>query len=434
MARRLPDVEAFLAAPDSLRKNATERAKALVRKQREEAERRQLLAGKRKDLPSVEDLIADLVRVASDPVANPVGYLDRTLSPKRYKRFGHFPIDHVDRQFGEFNHALEVAQLRDQPGTRRKKAARAAASRAEHAGRYLQRWVHPYVAKWPDRDLRRAELILSLNDSHSEHLDPFVWHCFLRAIMDLSPDVVYLNGDIVDGSEISPKYPKVPGWTMSLQDELDFAREMLRQIREVAKFDGELVLGAGNHCLDRLAAYLTQVAPAFSGLRSLRFDKLLDLDGLGVELAMGGTIASPAGTEGDKRGRLLHGFYRIHHGTICGQVPALGELMATGYSGQSGHVHRGQVIYGTTEATRGLSWMSVPMACTPRAARAYQKGVNDGWQRGFGVAWLFPEKRAHQYPVVTEGGVCHVEGFTYRDRKGRPEPDPSKVWIKDWTL
>jgi hypothetical protein len=428
LSRRL---EAFLAAPDSLRRDKAERAKAILRKRREEAEARQLRAGKRTDQPSVEDLIADLNRVASDPETNP-WHEFKALSAKRYRLFGWYPIEHVDRQFGTFEHAKEVAGLADQAGTKAKKSARAEASRREHAGRYLSRYVHPYVAKWPDRELTKARLVLSLSDTHSGFLDPFVWFAFLRAIKDLEPDVVYLNGDIVDGSEIS-RHPKPPGWTMGLQDELDFAREMLRQIREDVGFEGELILGAGNHCLDRLAMYLTQVAPALAGLRTLRFDKLLDLDGLGVKLALGGTISSPAGDEGDKRGRLLHGFYRIHHGNLGGSTPALSELLAAGRSGQSGHVHRASVIYGTNEATRGLSWMTTPMGCTPKVGRAYQKGTSDGWQRGFGVAWLYPDKTVHQYPVVTDSGTAHVEGFTYRARPGMREPDPSKVWIKDWT-
>lgn len=427
-------VDLFLAAPDSVRQSEVERKKLEARKKRAAAEEAQLRATKLDERPTDEDLLADMIRVAEDPDVNPYHQFSQ-LSRKRYRLFGHYPIHFVDERYGQFEHAKQVAGLEDKPGTRQKKAAIAAQSRTAHAARYAQRYILPHVNR--DAALQRAtsgvKLVLSISDTHSTFLDPFTWYVFLSACRDLQPDVVYLNGDILEGSEIS-RFPQIPGWTIPLQLEFDFAREMFRQVRQVVPADTRVIWGAGNHGLDRIAKYLTQVAPAFSNLRTLRFDKLADLDGLNVQLAQGGTIASPEGQEDTPAGMLLYGCYRVHHGTKLGAVPAVQELRAAGRSGQSGHVHRGSVIFGTNEADCTQTWMTLPMGCDERAGRAYIKGLTAGWQKGFGIAFILPGGRVHHYPVVTDGGIAVVEGYGYRRPDWMTTPDTTKNWLLDFRV
>ena len=418
----------FLAAPESVLRSQVERRKLLERKAHEEAERQRILATKRKERPTAEDLLADIVRVAEDESVNPYSKL-RIVSSKRYRLCGHYPIEFVFSEFGTFEHAKEVAGLSDRVGTRTKKLARAEQSRREHASRYLQRWVLPFVGKAP-RAVGRAGVstILSISDTHATFLDPFTWHCFLSAIRDLQPAIVYLNGDILEGSEIS-RFPKIPGWTVPLQLELDFAREMFRQVREVTK-SAEVWWGAGNHGIDRLVSYLTQSAPAFAGLRSMRFDELADLRGLDVRLAQGGTILSPVGTEGDRPGTIFFGCYWIHHGTRLGAHAGDLELKSAGMSGQSGHVHRASLAYAGNASERMRSWMTTPMGCTHRAGRAYMRGTHTGWQQGFGVAFVHRDGHVRQYPVCTDDGIAIVEGRVYRRPGALREPDPQTLWLK----
>lgn len=427
--------ESLVAAPRATRNSEAERRKYELRKAKEEAERARLRAGKLKRRPSDEDLLADIVRVAEDEVTNPTWYKFKSISRRRYELFGHFPVEFVDERYGQFEHAKQVAGLADKPGTREKKSAIAAASRREHAARYARVAILPHVLQDAklQRDLDGTKLVLSISDTHSTFLDPFTWYVFLCCCRDLRPDVVVLNGDILEGSEVS-RFPKIPGWTIPLQLEFDFAREMFRQIRQVVGPDCEVVWGAGNHGLDRIASYLTQVAPAFANLRSLRFDKLAGVEEFNVRLAQGGTIASPEGTEADAPGLLLYGFYWIHHGTKLGQMPALAELRAAGRSGQSGHVHRAGIAYGTNASDATITWMSTPMGCGERAGRAYIKGITAGWQKGFGLAFLHAGGVARHYPVITDDGVAVVEGRTYtRDRKLKDQ-DVEKNWLTEFEV
>lgn len=424
-----PPIDDFLAAPDNVRNNEGEKQKLIERKAQAAAEELRLKNSKSQEPPSREDLLADLVRVANDPKTNPLGFQFSTITAKRYRKFGNWYIEEVDNLFGQFNHALEQAGLRETTGTRLKKAARSNASRREHTARYQERYFHQFIYQPTGRELTGTECILTISDTHATFLSPFVWWSFLRACIVLEPDYIVLNGDILEGSDIS-RHPKIPGWSCDLQVEFDFAREMVKQIRKVAP-DAEIIWTAGNHGLDRLAAYLSQVAPALSGLDNLRFDKLAGVEEFGVKLAQGGSIASPKGTENDLPGILIHD-YLIHHGTLLGQTPHLSELRKALRSGTSGHVHRAGVSYMSHEGA-SISWMSTPMGCTPTAGRAYMKGRHTGWQMGFGVTFLHPGGRVHQYPVICDEGVCMFEGFVIED-PGYPEMDVRSNWLADFKV
>ena len=317
---------------------------------------------------------------------------------------------------------------------------RAAESRRQHAERYLERFVAPYVTR--PGDARFADdgsyTIVSISDTHSQFLDPFVWFTFLSALRDLAPDCALFNGDTLEGAEIS-SHIQIVGWTEPLQSEFDFHREMARQVREDAGFRGDFLCTGGNHGVDRLAMYMTQSAKALVSLRDMRIDRQLGLGDYDVQLFQGGTIMSPQGEENAKRGLLLFDFYRIHHGTLAGKHPSSGELVAAGRSGQSGHVHRAGLAFGTSEANEALSWMCTPCGCRHEAARAYLKGTTTGWQRGIGFARLFADGSVHQYPCVVTVGRdgrerLTVEGITYTRPDDMEDPPAHGQWLSEMRL
>ncbi len=428
----------FLAAPDSVRQSAKERRKYAQRKEALKAEEARLNARKSQSEPSVEDLLADILRVATDEDTNPYAKF-RSISRRRYELYGYYPVEFVDKRYGQFEQALRVAGLRDEIGTRLWRARRAQESRQEHADRYMNRYLAPYVLKGADLSWNEGGFaMLSINDTHAVFLHPFVWWAFRCAIRDLVPDCVLLNGDIIDGLAIS-KHKKPPGRVVPLQVELDFQKIMHRQIRDV--FDGELINVGGNHDLAaRLSNHLSALDPHLAGLRDLRIDKLLGLSEFDVKLSHGGSIMSPEGTERQKSGLLLFDFYRIHHGTKLGRHPAEAELIAAGRSGQSGHVHRAQLHYGTSERDLGLTWMCVPAGCRDEVARDYVSDTTPGWQQGFGFARLREDGTVHQYPCVVQeasDGSQHitVEGITYSRPADMHDPPDEGLWVdeKPWS-
>ena len=420
-------VDELLAAPPAVTQSESERRKLAARKAHLRAIQEQERASKRTTPPTTEDFLADMLRVAEDPETNPY-HADRILSEKRYRRFGHFPIEFIFREFGQFEHAKEVAGLKDKAGTRMLKAAIAARSRHQHAARYAERCLLPYVLRDPEieRDLTGAKLMLTISDTHATFLDPFTWHVFLSACVDLKPDIVCFNGDVLNGGAIS-RHPNVPGWTIPLQLELDFVRTMFEQARR-ANPDALILYVNGNH-EDNLAKYLTHVAKDLADLRTLKMDKLLGLDDLEINLAMSGNITAPQGREELEPGIVLYDLLHIHHGTILGLHHAAGELKASGRSGVSGHAHRAALAFGTTAAHRSLCWMSLPTGASHRVMRDYRRGKSTtGWQSGCGITYMTPG-HVRQYPIITDT-VANVEGRIYTRPSDLPDMDVDTNWLE----
>lgn len=420
-------VEDFLAAPEATVTDERERAKLVSRKKQDEARIAREKALKATEPPSQEDILADLVRVAEDEETNPF-HKFRALSQRRYELFGHYAIEEV-LKLGRFEHVKQQAGLATTVGTRMVLQARTERSLDAHDERYMRRYLLPHVNKFPElsRTATGWKSGVVISDLHGFYLDPFTWDAFLWACSHLAPDVVYLNGDVIDGLEIS-SHPKVPGASVPLQMEFDLVRNLLTELRGAVPSSTRIVWGAGNHFLDRMTRYLTQVARGVAGLRGMRIDKLVELDGLEIELVQGGSFCSPKGQESQKPRKVLWNHYMVTHGTKLGATPAAAELAQWGMSGTSGHVHRASVHYGSTHAQAGLTWMSTPMACIPDAGKWYVQG-HAGWQRGFGVFYVNESGRIHHYPVITDEKQAIVEGEVYDAMPDEDtEVDTRKYW------
>ncbi|KPJ74791.1 MAG: hypothetical protein AMS19_14855, partial [Gemmatimonas sp. SG8_23] len=318
------ELDEFLAAPDSVRQNERELSKLRDRKARDRAREERERATKAPGRPTLEDILADVVRVAEDEATNPYHEF-RSISRRRYELYGHFPIEYV-LEHGRFQHVKAMAGLADTEGNRKLLLAREHRSKREHDERYFRRYLLPHVEKFPElrRATAEARMAVAISDTHSAFMDPFYWMSFLAFVEDAQPDVILLVADHVDGSEIS-NHPKVPGHTMALQLELDIFRAMVQEIRETVPAKTRIVLVGDNHFFDRLVRYLTQVAPALANLRSMRVDRLLGLDDLDIDLAMGGSWLSPDGQEDNRPFLRLWDRLNVTHGTKLGKYPAAAE-------------------------------------------------------------------------------------------------------------
>lgn len=426
-------VEKFLAAPEEVVENPRELAKLVDRKAQDEARLERERRGKLKNRPSLEDILADVVRVAEDETTNPYHEF-RSISRRRYELYGHYPIEFV-LSHGRFEHIKQMAGLADTVGDRMLLTARTNESLRQHDLRYYNRWIAPHVDKFPDlrRATAKSRLAVFISDTHSLFMDPFTWIAFLAFVEDVQPDCVIWGGDHIDGSEIS-SHPKVPGHTSPLQVELDCFQAMLAEARETCP-RARFVWIPSNHWTDRMVRYLTQVAPALSNLRTLRFDKIIDLNGLEIEIVQGGTFLSPKGQEDDLPRKRMWDRFTATHGSRVGKYHAAMELLEWSDSGVSGHVHKDQVFRGPTGGLRNHVWMSVGGGVIDECAKYYVKGNNPAWSRGFGVIEL-GSRTIQMTPAVTTHGELIVNGFRYEE-KGRLPQGVEAVrayWTKRFNL
>lgn len=430
MAKRKPDIDL-----DSLACEPTERERALEsdRKAREAARQERERAGKSRRRPVLEEILADVVRVAEDEETNPYAQF-RSVSRRRYEIYGHFPIEHV-LEHGQFVHVKRMAGLEPAVGDRQLLRARTQRSLLEKDARYVSRYLQPHADKFPE--LRRAtagsRLTVFISDTHSLFIDPFTWLAFLAFIEDAQPDTVVWGGDHVDGSEIST-HPKVPGHTLPLQEELDCLRGMWTEARSVAP-RARFVWIESNHFMQRMVRYLTQNAPALSGLRCLRMDQLLELEDLEIDVVQPGTFLSPAGQQDKRPAVRVYSAFTATHGTRTGRFPANDELLQWADSGVSGHVHRDQIVRGPASGLRDKVWMCVPGGTIDEAAKYYVKGNYPAWSRGFGVIETHGPA-IQMTPAITSHGVLMVNGFVYEQGRKLPsgvEP-VRRFWRKRFGL
>ena len=423
-------VEQFLAAPDEVVNNPREASKLRDRKERDRARKARERAGKLKKKPTLEDILADVIRVAEDEENN-IHAEYRSISRRRYEVYGRYPIEDV-LQHGRFQHIKQMCGLADTEGDRILLNARTKKSLVEHDQRYIQKYITPYVDKFPElqRETMKARQAVFISDTHSLFMDPFYWESFLAFCEDSRPDMIGLAADFIDGSEVS-SHPKVPGHTTRFQVELNMFKAMLKEIRERLGYDVRLVLVGDNHFFDRVVRYLTQVSPALAGLDCMKIDALMGIEEFDVELAMGGSFVSPAGQEDKRPYARLWDRFNMTHGTSTGKFPAMTELMNWGTSGVSGHVHKDQIIGGNSGSLRDEMWMCLGCGCIDEVAKYYVRGAGPSWRLGWGIVDMM---RGHiQMTSVQVGnGVAMANGWHYEAKKGLPKSGVEKV-RKFWT-
>ena len=429
------DVSKFLSAPEDIIDNPRELAKALDRKARDAARLQRERASKRKGVPTLEDILSDVVRVAEDEDTNPQAEF-RSISKRRYELYGHYPIEYV-LEHGTFAHVLQMAGLAQTPTTGRMLKSRTETSLKAHDRRYYTRYIAPHSNKFPElrRATQKAQQVVFISDTHSFFADPFTWNAFLGFITDSQPEIICFGGDLIDGSMIST-HPKPPGFGAPLQLELDLFVAQAKEVREACP-NARLIHIASNHWTDRMVRHLTQVDPVLSGLRSMRFDQLVPYDEIGMECHMGGSFLAPEGQEeGEGSVRLWDNLLVLTHGTRVGKYPAEAELNVWGTNGVSGHVHRGQIMKGSTNATRHLTWACSPAGVADACAKYYVKSPGPAWQRGFTV--INKGRKSLQFTTAdTTQNECYVDGFYY-DASKRKHPtgvdELKKYWLRRYKL
>lgn len=343
-------------------------------------------------------ILDDLHRVHKHPenksIVSPV-------SRDFYRQLGAVPEVVVEDFFGNHSEFLRAADLKDKRGTQKSQARSAKLHTEQDIHRFAQENVTRFHGKWDKRGKRKHVEGLVCSDVHSMHCDPFARFAFMRAVEIVSPDVVVVNGDLVDFPSIS-SHSKPPGhFHMSLQDELDWARDFLGDVRRRAP-EATIYFVIGNHEY-RLVRYLADTAPALASLRALSFDQIFGLDEFEVSLVCRSNFlaASDAARRKDlaENWVVIGGCYVATHGTSCAKFAAANELGHFAMSGTSGHTHRPQIFHGNTLGTGPISWMSTPMMCHHSDGRDFVHGPTP-WTMGFGQFSIIPEKRAVSQSVV----------------------------------
>ena len=232
-----------------------------------------------------------------------------------------------------------------------------------------------------------------LSDIHFPYVDWGVYKTVVKLMKIIQPDIIFLNGDIVDFYPIST-FNRNPQRLNSLQEELDIAKSEIKKLRDLFP-QAIMYYRMGNHEF-RLQRYLWNKAPELAGLRSLDLTgrDQLDLYNMKIVNATGGE-----GRKAFKIGKLYH----IHGDEIkAGAVyTAKTVFTRTRTNTIAGHWHRAQYYLDRDmQGNDRGSWLN-PCLCK----MSVEYDVFPNWQHGFSVIHY------------TQQGHFHVEQVVFSNRR-----------------
>jgi len=239
---------------------------------------------------------------------------------------------------------------------------------------------------------RRLARVLIGSDMHGPYLDPKAWGCFLAAANSFPWDLVVLNGDVCDFSQISRHEKQIGGNTrdvkepVTLDDEIWLVRnKILKPLRQHTGPRTKIWMRLGNHETRWLVQnendpkVLAEMLKAIRTHGSTKLEEVLGLAELDIRLSYNSV---------DR----LFDLFTLVHGVKCTANAAKANLLKYG-DGTSGHTHRmgchTEVMYGKI---RG--WWESGCLRTTKEVEYLPKGEVPNWANGF-VSLLFDLEQRH---------------------------------------
>lgn len=202
------------------------------------------------------------------------------------------------------------------------------------------------------------------SDIHFPYQDDKAVNAFLKAIEEGKPDIIVLNGDLLDFYKLS-KFSKDPTGK-NPEEEIEICKEFLERLRKIAGQNPRIYYTIGNH-ESRLRKYILDNAPMIASLMDSVFTllSLEDYDMVGCSSL------------------IVNDTFVFKHGTRLGNksgLSAIKELEAHYMSGASGHVHR-LARYSVRKAKKRFVWLETGCLCSLDP----EYMIDPDWEQGYGV-------------------------------------------------
>ena len=204
-------------------------------------------------------------------------------------------------------------------------------------------------------------MIMVVSDIHFPYEDKSAVAAFIRGVGFRKPDVIVLNGDLLDFYKLS-KFSKDPAGK-NPEEEIEMCKTFLKRLRKEAGKDN---------------------APMVAGLMENVFSLL--------KLEESNTIGCAS--------LLVNDCFLFKHGSRLGNksgLSAIKELEAHYLSGASGHTHR-LSRYSVRKAGRRFIWLETGCLCDLDP----EYMIDPDWEQGIGIVTFEKGKlkNAKVYPIV----------------------------------
>lgn len=350
------------------------------------------------------ELIQDLKRVYEHP-DNP--FKGFAASRKRYRELGFYPEIVVGDFFGNHTEFLRAAGLHDLRTTTkiRNKAARL------HSQQQVARYAEENVLRWHnkyDKGRDKADHVEGMfgSDFHSRYCDPLALRAFLLVAEQVQPDVICLGGDVVDFPQVS-RHRQLPGhFTLSIKDEIDWARDSLfKPLREICP-EAQIDFIIGNHEA-RLIGAVSDSAPALASLPNLSFANLFGLDDYEINLVCRSnflaTTAKARRNDVLENWKVYGGTVAATHGLSCAKNAIAVELERFKMSVIMGHTHRSGIVTSNSPGTGAIVGVNAGMMANPADGRDFVAGPHN-WTTSFCRFSIMPKQSLFAPEIVFCGG------------------------------
>lgn len=271
----------------------------------------------------------------------------------------------------------------------------------EFEGKYMR----PASGRW--------KTTIVLNDTHGLHCDPFFRRVLLDTLRRVQPEVIVLNGDIVDLAEFS-KHTQDPRQFRVLE-ELKWLHEFLADIRSACP-NAEIHYVGGNHEL-RLLRHMSEQSPALmvvlSDLHGFTISKLLGLDQFEINYVDRADMT--AWSERDVHAQLRKNYVTLFDKSLLfGHYP---EMRNMGIPGANGHHHK-HIVWPAYSPTYGsYEWHQV--GCGHMREASYCAG--ERWSQAFMICYTDTVTKRTQFDYVDVSHSATMVGGKFYER-GLSEP------------
>jgi len=273
-------------------------------------------------------------------------------------------------------------------------------------------WTPP--PKPRKRKASKHQDVVVISDHHAPHHEPTFHRLFCDYLRDTQPDLIEVNGDLLDFATIS-RHREREAYAQDVNDCLRAGFSILRDYREVCP-DAKIRYKRGNHeerlnhlILDN-ARGLYRITPANDDVPALDLRRLLHLDALSVEYIDDDwdQAKTPIGSKLTAR----HGFTTSKNA---------GEAMLDKLAGSTvqGHDHRLGMTFRTEHQTheedlRVRVGIQGGCACIIPGGLGYINGGEPSWQNGCTAFRVWPDGDFHSsIGVYVEGRFLAPNGERY---------------------
>ncbi len=366
-------------------------------------------------------LVKDLQRVyASDKAV-----LGQTSGRDTYRAHGRYSEQIVKLLFGQWVNFQRKAGLADSLQERTMLRKITQTDQAQDIMRYAERFVKPWDGAYHDVDVTQEMVVaLTCSDLHSSFCDPFARRVWFEVLADLQPDIVDINGDLVDYPKIS-RHRQLPGsFGMRTGAETRWGKEFLAECRTAAQ-NSSITYRLGNHDM-RLVYALADGLPQIADMETNEFNGIFGLDENEIGLCARSTFLNP--TAKMKRNDTAqnwstlfasdgHPLYTWVHGFLHGKNAALDHLKRYMTNGTNGHLHSAISLPGGSMATGVLRWDQTGCMAHPRAVAAgYVPGPYEalGWTSSFLLTRIFPKhKHVDTQHIMVGEDMASFNGYVW---------------------